>query len=377
MIWKSIVSLAGMCVFGVAQVGEPSAQDTASEAQDASVVSVEGYAGDSAEWYFDVPLRRAPKSELEEAPRGDWMTYNGQPTVRELEQLPHELADEWLELRFTSHNGYAGNTICLRLQGLADGRVTCSMNSSWSAHVGSEGFGFDYDLVGTAMLTDSPDGTEVQLDFRLNGLRKQFASYPEPVLIEGGILFPKKLAPWSWDGVPAVEPPASEAGALLEVQVLDPGGVVRAAGSVDERGLRQGVWCTFDAAGKPGSESTFLDGEHNGPWVAWNPSGESSESGMLRAGLREGTWIDKSSVGGGVSSVPYRNGQRHGDSIRVHPNGRVRSVESYVEGRLEGEVHRWWANGKRLLSGTYTAGRPSGTWTHWDEQGDLLRARER
>lgn len=73
-------------------------------------------------------------------------------------------------------------------------------------------------------------------------------------------------------------------------------GSVRATGSVDALGRRQGLWATYTREGALQTRTEFVDGAREGLWEAWHPFGV-HETGRLVGGKRAGEWVARAPDG--------------------------------------------------------------------------------
>jgi antitoxin component YwqK of YwqJK toxin-antitoxin module len=155
-------------------------------------------------------------------------------------------------------------------------------------------------------------------------------------------------------------------------------------------GDRHGPETTFDA-GKPFTQSSYVDGEPMGVTTQWNGNGAvtseigrcgRTKHGPYRLRSERGQLLVDGRMIEGVPEGELRawdaNGRALGTSKVTNGTGRVTwwnedgsksSEGAYKDGKQHGEWTEYWSSDRPRERGTYRAGKREGRWTTWDAMG--------
>lgn len=145
----------------------------------------------------------------------------------------------------------------------------------------------------------------------------------------------------------------------------------RASGSLDEWGMRHGVWTTVHKNGRPRTIGRYKHGCPQGNWVGMDDAGGKLFDGSLDLGLRAGEWMEWRGQGDArVCFVgPYFLGRKTGLWRGSYINGRLHSVGLYRFGERQGEWQFYKSDGRPHSRGAFLDGVAVGEWSYWDDEG--------
>ncbi len=164
-------------------------------------------------------------------------------------------------------------------------------------------------------------------------------------------------------------------------------------GEVSDVGALQGHWIEYYGTGEKRAEGEYKEGKKDGPWTFFHRGGEVEQKGNYVNGLPQGEWVWFFEGGGRHREERYRKGKEDGTSAEYDSAGTVitqgeyidglkdgqwlyqlgdhKEVGAYRDGLKDGEWVHTYGNGKRAFVGRYVNGDPTGKHRWWWPNGEL------
>lgn len=164
-------------------------------------------------------------------------------------------------------------------------------------------------------------------------------------------------------------------------------------GAVSDVGALQGHWIEYYGTGEKRAEGEYKEGKKDGPWTFFHHGGEVEQKGNYVNGLPQGEWVWFFVGGARHREEHYRKGKEDGASMEYDSTGAVitrgeyidglkdgqwlyqlgdhKEVGAYKDGLKDGEWVHSYENGKRNFVGRFINGEPTGKHRWWWPNGEL------
>lgn len=247
----------------------------------------------------------------------------------------HQSADR-VRIAIADGDGYSGHPVTLELLRGADGRWSGRASAcyySCTIHP-AENYIDVHGVVRVQVLDPAASGP-LRLAYQLQVIDEYLydeRNSQKPRLLSGAVdvRLDESLA------LPVLESQRwSEDGTVHEVRDVDENGVVRALGSVDGSGRRQGAWSRWSADGARESSGWYVDGLLQGYWFGYTSSGALHRVTHFQAGIADGLSAEIRAHGMQLGRV--RDDSRVGRWFRLSKSG-CTGVEHYLFGLLHGDA---------------------------------------
>lgn len=148
-------------------------------------------------------------------------------------------------------------------------------------------------------------------------------------------------------------------------------GVLKAAGTLNNSGNKEGPWTYYYANGEIKEKSNWKDGDADGFSEGWFDNGIKSFTETYRKGKLNGMATLYFYNGNLKSTGNYTDDLKNGEHRYYDFKGRLTNVENYVNDKLEGMSRTYYSNGNISYETNYKNDKAEGTYKSFFSSGKL------